>query len=46
MANFSKLEYMILFGKPIWPAYKDPNEILQVIRLKFIGSRKLVISML
>ncbi|KAH0558650.1 hypothetical protein GP486_004697 [Trichoglossum hirsutum] len=40
MADFSKPEHMALFGRPLWHAYKNPDMMSRMARLKLVGGRE------
>src|SRR5208282_1232204 len=39
LLDFSQQEHMALFGRRLWYAYRDPEEMRNVAKLKLIGGR-------
>lgn len=40
MASFSKLKYILMFGKPLCFIYKSPDKFEEVAKWKFLGNRR------
>jgi hypothetical protein len=40
MTEFSTLQHMQIFGRPLWFAYIDLDKIIQVIAKKLIGGKE------